>query len=159
MPTMKHVATVCFTLLLSCSAFSLPRTSLTARQANLEQVTDMLLFDVSLATFEARDAAENPPELIWEDNGCTFAPDNPLGFDFFEACDRHDFGYRNYKAQGRFTATNRERIDQNFLKDLNNQCEKEGFIAETICKGLADVYYEAVRAFGGNNTLFTQLDV
>jgi Prokaryotic phospholipase A2 len=30
------------------------------------------------------------------------------------ACQRHDFGYRNFKAQNRFTAANKLRIDDKF---------------------------------------------
>ena len=41
---------------------------------------------------------------------------------------------------------NKLRIDNNFRTDLYNQCNSESLTS--ICKGLADVYYAAVRAFG-----------
>jgi hypothetical protein len=39
------------------------------------------------------------------------------GYPFEPGCQRHDFGYRNYKAQGRFTDANKLRIDDNFLAE------------------------------------------
>jgi hypothetical protein len=62
------------------------------------------------------------------------------------SCYRHDFGYRNYKKQNRFTDANKARIDSNFKKDMLNQCKSESF--EDACEATATVYYEAVKAFG-----------
>ncbi|PHH59062.1 hypothetical protein CDD81_3827 [Ophiocordyceps australis] len=76
------------------------------------------------------------------------SPDNPFGFPFEEACQRHDFGYRNYKAEQRFTKENRKKIDSNFLKDLQNQCSTTKVVK--VCRALGKVYYWAVRAFGGS---------
>jgi len=67
------------------------------------------------------------------------------------SCYRHDFGYRNYKAQSRFTDANKLRIDNNFKSDLYNQCQSES--SPSICEGTADVYYAAVRAFGKQKAL------
>jgi hypothetical protein len=61
-------------------------------------------------------------------------------------CYRHDFGYRNFKKQARFSATSKARIDSNFKKDMFNQCAKESF--RDACEATATVYYEAVKAFG-----------
>jgi hypothetical protein len=49
---------------------------------------------------------------------------------------------RNFKAQGRFTDDNKKRIDDNFKKDLYNQCAHES--EQEVCDGIADIYYEAV---------------
>jgi hypothetical protein len=62
------------------------------------------------------------------------------------SCTRHDFAYRNYKNQSRFHHDTRKRIDKNFKKDLYQQCEIER--AEHLCKMTANIYYDAVRAFG-----------
>ncbi|KFH40954.1 hypothetical protein ACRE_083510 [Hapsidospora chrysogenum ATCC 11550] len=109
-----------------------------------EAVTDQLLFQLSLPQFIARRDAQDPPELDWSSDSCSSSPDNPFGFPFDPACKRHDFGYRNYKDQGRFTDANKLAIDDNFKADLYYQCSGEA----AACKTLADVYYAAVREFG-----------
>ncbi|KAJ4304606.1 hypothetical protein N0V90_000132 [Kalmusia sp. IMI 367209] len=110
------------------------------------QATDRLLFSTSISGFVAARNAQNPSTLDWSSDGCSSSPDNPLGFNFENSCYRHDFGYRNYKAQSRFTDPNKLKIDNNFKTDLYNQCNSESFVS--VCKSLADVYYAAVRAFG-----------
>ncbi|KAI4616928.1 hypothetical protein J4E83_006510 [Alternaria metachromatica] len=119
---------------------------LVERQGTLEQVTDSYMFDISIAEFIAnRNGKVGPPELNWESNGCTASPDNPFGFDFINSCYRHDFGYRNYKQQGRFDAM-KARTDSNFKTDMFNQCATEK--AKGPCEATATLYYEAVKAFG-----------
>ena len=120
-------------------------------------ITDELVFDVSMATFQQRRAAKDPSCCDWSSNGCSWSPDNPLGFDFEPACDRHDFGYRNFKNQNRFSEDNRLRIDNQFKSDLYNQCANENL--EGTCRGLADVYYNAVRRCGDGNCLDKRLEV
>ncbi|KAF8462006.1 prokaryotic phospholipase A2-domain-containing protein [Kalaharituber pfeilii] len=110
--------------------------------------TDRLLFEVSIKEFLDAKSRRDPSELIWDDDGCSSSPDKPLGFNFLPSCQRHDFGYRNYKNQGRFTEENRKKIDDNFKKDMYDECDKQNFIKKPICKGLAITYYNAVRAFG-----------
>ncbi|RYO85632.1 hypothetical protein DL762_002190 [Monosporascus cannonballus] len=124
-------------------ALSLP---LDIRQSpQLEAETDRLLFSVSLSEFLAARDARSPPGLDWSSDGCTSSPDNPFGFDFEPACLRHDFGYRNYKAQGRFEA-GKAAIDRKFRADLYSQCAAEG--ARAVCEATAEVYYRAVVLFG-----------
>lgn len=62
------------------------------------------------------------------------------------SCYRHDFGYRNFKKQNRFSEANKARIDSNFKTDMFNQCKSEDF--QDACEATATVYYEAVKAFG-----------
>ncbi|KAL3417176.1 hypothetical protein PVAG01_11176 [Phlyctema vagabunda] len=112
-------------------------------------VTDQLLFSVTLPTFTARRNARDPPTLDWTSDGCTTSPDNPFGFPFVPACNRHDFGYQNYRAQSRFTVSAKARIDSNFQTDLYTQCTST--TAVSTCRALADVYYAFVRAFGGDD--------
>lgn len=87
---------------------------LPSKRQDLTTVTDQLLFSVTLPTFTARRNAKNPSTLDWTSDGCTSSPDNPLGFPFVPACNRHDFGYHNYRNQARFTQSNRLKIDNNF---------------------------------------------
>lgn len=105
-------------LAIAGSALALPRdiNPLEIRQGSTA-VTDQLLFSITLPAFTARRNARDPPDLDWSSDGCSSSPDNPFGFPFTPACDRHDFGYRNYKRQSRFTESNRLRIDDNFKKE------------------------------------------
>ncbi|KAH0615354.1 uncharacterized protein H6S33_000990 [Morchella sextelata] len=111
--------------------------------------TNTFLFSVTLPVFLAAKAVGVPTTLDWTDDGCSYSPDYPAGFNFLSSCKRHDFGYRNFKAQSRFTEANRLLIDDNLKKDLYNECGTYGWVQREICEGIADVYYEAVRAFGG----------
>ncbi|KAK5075770.1 hypothetical protein LTR70_009764 [Exophiala xenobiotica] len=148
MQTMRYVAALCFALLITCNTSYPLHTSVTSRQDDLKDLTDELLYDASMMDFQARRWAKLPPELNWESNGCTDSPDELLEWDFLMSCERHDFGYRNYKEQGRFTDENRKRVDDNFLEDLYSECSVYGTVSELLCKGVADVYYHSVRAFG-----------
>jgi len=76
--------------------------------------TDNLLFRTTLGGFIQYRNAKNPSWLTWSSNGCNYSPDNPRGYPFLQACQRHDFGYRNYKNQKRFTSANRKKIDDKF---------------------------------------------
>jgi hypothetical protein len=119
-----------------------------ARQS-LNTIADSYLFSITLPAFTAKRNARDPATLDWTSDGCTSSPDNPFGFNFIPACNRHDFGYHNYRRQSRFTESAKLRIDDNFRTDLRYQCTFEG--AESVCRGLANVYYTFVRAFGGND--------
>ncbi|KAK0671730.1 prokaryotic phospholipase A2-domain-containing protein [Cercophora samala] len=112
--------------------------------------TDSYIFSLTLPQFTVRRNNRNPASLDWSSDGCSNSPDNPFGFPFTPACHRHDFGYRNFKKQSRFTDANRKRIDDKFNADLLYQCSSNGHGA--VCRALADVYYAAVRAFGGSGT-------
>jgi hypothetical protein len=155
-----------FTLLtiLSLASLALSSPTLTPRQSSLETTTDAYVFSISIAQFISNRNSKNPAELDWDSDGCSSSPDNPFGFDctspfpslsiytfnfdviVLDSCYRHDFGYRNFKAQGRFTDANKARIDSNFKNDMFNQCKSERF--GDACEATATVYYEAVKAFG-----------
>ncbi|OAX83076.1 hypothetical protein ACJ72_02564 [Emergomyces africanus] len=122
--------------------------TLTTRTETRQQATDRLLFSSTIAQFTAARKAKDPPSLNWNSDGCSKSPDKP-GFNFLPSCYRHDFGYRNYKAQDRFTRDNKKKIDKNFRSDLYNECAKEKDDGkEEACKDIADIYYWAVSAFG-----------
>ncbi|MFD8143414.1 phospholipase [Streptomyces sp. NPDC059708] len=85
----------------------------------------------------------------WSTDYCTSSPDNPFGFPFKEACARHDFGYRNYRAAGGFQA-NISRLDEAFHADLERVCARYAGGRKASCEGTAWTYYQAVRAFGAS---------
>ncbi|MFJ2033827.1 phospholipase [Streptosporangium sp. NPDC087985] len=122
-------------------------------QAQLQQKTDEFLFNVSIEVFLSNRAAQPyGDQLDWSSDGCSWAPDKPEGFNFLPSCQRHDFGYRNYKRQGRFNEDVRGKIDQNFKNDMYNVCNKYSGLESykgVICRRTADTYYAAVRGLGG----------
>lgn len=83
----------------------------------------------------------------WSTDYCSSSPDNPFGFPFSTSCARHDFGYRNYKAAGSFSA-NKDRLDSAFYEDLKRVCNGYSGATKTACNSTAWTYYQAVRAFG-----------
>ncbi|MFI7676682.1 phospholipase [Actinophytocola sp. NPDC049390] len=115
--------------------------------AQLRQVTDSYLYSYSLSSFQTvRSQRPYASQLDWSSDGCSNSPDNPFGFNFVRACYRHDFGYRNYKRQGRFTESTRLTLDNKFKSDLYTICN-----GNWACNRTADVYYAAVRQFGGGS--------
>ncbi len=93
----------------------------------------------------------------WSTDYCSTSPDQPLGFDFRLSCQRHDWGYRNYKAVGQFPA-NKSRIDDAFYYDLRTKCGTYSSWVRPACLSLAWSYYQAVRAFGSVSVSKAQLD-
>jgi hypothetical protein len=83
----------------------------------------------------------------WSTDYCSSSPDNPLGFNFSLSCYRHDFGYRNYKAMGQFSA-NKSRLDSAFYADLKRVCATYNAVVRPACYSLAWTYYQAVSVFG-----------
>lgn len=92
----------------------------------------------------------------WSTDTCSSSPDNPLGFPFANSCIRHDFGYRNYKAIGAFSA-NKARLDSMLLADLERVCARYSGVTKAACDSLAHTYYEAVHVFG--SAVVTQADL
>lgn len=90
--------------------------SISTRQ-DAEAITDQLLFKDTLPEFITRRNAKDPATLDWTSDGCSSSPDNPFGFPFVPACNRHDFGYTNYRAQDRFTKSAKAKIDTNFKNE------------------------------------------
>jgi hypothetical protein len=83
----------------------------------------------------------------WSTDYCSSSPDNPLGFDFRRPCQRHDFGYRNYKAMSQFSA-NKSRIDSSFYADMQRVCDRYSSGPQAACDSVAWTYYQAVKVFG-----------
>ncbi|PAZ12251.1 hypothetical protein CLM62_31110 [Streptomyces sp. SA15] len=95
----------------------------------------------------ANQAAWSAYAFDWSTDYCSSSPDNPFGFPFQMSCARHDFGYRNYKAAGTFSA-NKTRLDSAFYEDLKRVCAKYSGGTKTACNSTAWTYYQAVKAFG-----------
>jgi hypothetical protein len=133
--------------------------------------TDPLIFADSLAAFQSvrnKACAGDLPDcdkksgnshgkhLNWSSDGCSLPMpvkkygQNPFGWPYRKACERHDFGYRNYVEQKRCTNSpnggSRKLIDRVFLSDLRGICADVK--ARKRCNALAVVYYNAVRRFG-----------
>ncbi|MGW2174733.1 phospholipase [Streptomyces sp. NPDC001705] len=83
----------------------------------------------------------------WSTDYCSTSPDNPFGFPFKTSCARHDFGYRNYKEAGTFTA-NKSRVDSAFYADLKRVCAAYSGAQRTSCDATAWTYYQAVDKLG-----------
>jgi len=127
---------------------------------NLGVLTDQLLFHTTLKQFLWYKHPRHQlckDYLDWTDNGCSKSPDHPFGYNFHRSCMRHDFGYRNYKRQGRFRHNdpnhhyNRKRIDRQFLHDLRQECAWRDHPEREECEGLAKTYYTFVRLLGGTS--------
>jgi hypothetical protein len=115
----------------------------------------------SMARFQQQKAQASGP-YDWDDDGCSvpYVPsavaNSPAIFaSFRNACERHDFGYRNY---GRYLNSENEPglqlgpsdatkawIDHIFLADMRAVCG-----IEATCLTLARLYYEAVRLKAGS---------
>ncbi|WP_268829997.1 phospholipase A2 [Streptomyces roseoverticillatus] len=72
----------------------------------LQAYTDKPFFASSMERLQSvRNDADRTEKPDWSPDGYSWAPDRSMGFVFQPPCRRHDFGYRNYKKQGRFAAT------------------------------------------------------
>lgn len=148
--------------ILAVGASALPATSETpamVARAELESrattctksATDKLIFNVSMKSFQKARKAKNPSKCNWHSDNCSWSPDRPDGYNFIPACQRHDFGYRNTKAQKRFTKAMKKKVDDNFKKDLYNYCNGFSGIWSyngVICRRYADIYVAFVRKYG-----------
>ena len=115
------------------------------------KATDNLIFKASMKTFQNARKSKNPSKCNWSSDNCSKSPDKPDGYDFIPSCQRHDFGYRNTKAQKRFTKAMKKRIDDNFKSDLYKYCSRFSGLSSwkgVECRRLADTYHAAVRKFG-----------
>jgi hypothetical protein len=90
---------------------------------------------LSLADFVAVRAVRAGGEavadlLVWSSDGCSGSLLTPASVDAFfrDACLRHDFGYRNFRAGPRIdpSPARKQRIDTMFLADLRATCATAG---------------------------------
>jgi len=96
-------------------------------------------------------SSEGDARLDFSDDNCSAPVVGSTGFsfDFTTACERHDFGYRNYKSLGLFDEE-KGRVDQRFLADMLGHCVGRGFILRGQCRRWAYVFYAGVAGFGGH---------
>ncbi|EFY88248.1 hypothetical protein J3459_017903 [Metarhizium acridum] len=144
---MQGVFTVLTAIAATIAASPISHSNTTSR--SVTTMTDKIMFEIPLPEFTIRRDNELPNKLDWTSDGCTSSPNNPFNFPFLPACHRHDFGYANFRLQKRFTRTNKLKIDMQFRTDLYYQCQQSA--AEGVCRSLANVYYAAVRVFGGRD--------
>ena len=83
----------------------------------------------------------------WSSDLCSRVPERPFGFDFTDACRRHDFGYRNYRTA---FADHKARLDEAFRADLRRTCDGYRLAAQPFCNAIAFTYFEAVRLLPKN---------
>ena len=118
-------------------------------------VARTLVFNTSLPTFiTIADSHSRDSRLTWTTDGCSVPVVGSTGrtFDFFNACRRHDFAYRNLgKLDGGkwWTPQMRARVDAVFKKDMLTDCAKRTKTARTTCTAWAETFYRAVRTYAG----------
>ena len=112
-----------------------------------------LMFDLDLKTFSRQylSIRRTNTALDWTTDGCS-APvvgESGRSFNFRNACIRHDFGYRNYKAHGLLSTESRLRLDEQFRQDMYTLCGPKIRTFKVRCAAWAEIFYAAVRAGGG----------
>lgn len=120
--------------------------------ADLNAKTDQLILHTSLPDFMAARATNLlAPALDWTSDSCSYSADQPFNYSFVNACLRHDFGYRNYKKQNRFTDQARLALDGVFAYDLSAICATETKSTPELqsCSVLSTAYVASVRLAGG----------
>ena len=110
-------------------------------------------FDLDIASFARQrfSMRRQYPTLDWTTDGCS-APivgSEGRSFNFRTACDRHDFGYRNFKALGLFATSTRTLIDEQLHRDMNTSCDSERRTLKVRCIAWSEIFYTMVRAAGG----------
>ena len=119
-----------------------------------QTVAETLLFRSSLPAFIA--TANSPTHdvrLDWSTDGCSAPIVQSTGrsFDFYNACRRHDFGYRNmsrFKNGRVWSEALRLRIDEQLRKDMRVSCTTRDVISRTQCFTWAETFFRTVRRFG-----------
>jgi len=119
-----------------------------------QTVAETLLFRTSLPAFFA--IAQSPSHaarLDWSTDRCPAQILHSTGrsFDFYNACRRHDFGYRNmsrFKNGHVWSETLRLRIDEQLRKDMRSSCTTRDVISRTQCFAWAETFFRTVRRFG-----------
>ena len=135
----------------------LPPVALTSTQphsvmSNIDAVRH-IEFDLDITSFARQrfSLRRQYPTLDWTTDGCS-APivgSEGRSFNFRTACDRHDFGYRNFKNLGLFDTSTRTLIDEQLHRDMNKACDSQRRTFKVRCIAWSEVFYTMVRAAGG----------
>jgi hypothetical protein len=118
-------------------------------------VAKRLVFTTSLAKFVATaDSNKRDSRLTWTTDGCSVPVLGSTGrtYDFYNACRRHDFAYRNIGKldNGKWwTAEMRAKVDDVFKKDMLSDCKQRPKTSRASCTAWAETYYRAVRVYAG----------
>lgn len=112
--------------------------------------------NASMSDFQAVKRA-GPPPFDWRDDGCSVPKsinvviDNDYLKIFKKACQRHDFGYRNFGKGLRLdrTESRREWVDKKFKADMDGICDaREASDGIDACEFWAEAFFQAVRHQG-----------
>ena len=110
-------------------------------------------FDLDIATFTRQRflLRRQYPTLDWTSDGCSAPIVGSQGrsFNFRSACNRHDFGYRNFKNLGLFDTSTRTLIDEQLHRDMNTFCDSQRRTFKVRCIAWSEIFYTMVRAAGG----------
>ena len=110
-------------------------------------------FDLDIATFTRQRflLRRQYPTLDWTSDGCSAPIVGSQGrsFNFRSACNRHDFGYRNFKNLGLFDTSTRTLIDEQLNRDMNTYCDSQRRTFKVRCIAWSEIFYTMVRAAGG----------
>ena len=110
-------------------------------------------FDLDIATFTRQRSSLRRlyPTLDWTTDGCSAPVVGSEGrsFNFRSACNRHDFGYRNFKNLGLFDTSTRTLIDEQLYRDMNTYCDSQRRTLKVRCIAWSEIFYTMVRAAGG----------
>ena len=154
---------VAATTLLAASALptsGLPAHALSPPSAMDPAVVEWVTFGVDIGTFVSTRSAPFPGPYDWSSDGCSTPLPVGLGdtgrsYNFRAACQRHDFGYRNFRLLDALVGpgqwwneTTRRRIDDQFLADMLVSCAPRPWTQRTSCRAWARVYHRAVRVAG-----------
>jgi hypothetical protein len=155
-------AAVAITLLVALSSLLPPtvRAATPSDGGSIDRsVIDRLVFDTPLNRFrlERSRAKRTHRWLITVTDGCS-APivgSSGTSFNFRLACERHDLAYANYTLLARrdagveWSAELRARVDDQFQRDLQQQCTTRRHSQRLRCDAWAVVFFHAVRLAAG----------
>ncbi|MFI0417414.1 phospholipase A2 [Spongiactinospora sp. 9N601] len=125
---------------------ALPAPGAFAASALSVRETADLIMNLGYADFAEQSQAE---PFDWTTDGCTATPPRQARR-FRQACEQHDFGYRNYGRGGLALwpeEDGRKWIDSRFLTEMRAICRDRHDGADW-CRDQARVLYDAVRLFG-----------
>lgn len=152
--TLGRVQEVCMAVL--CTLIVTACLSVSASPAPpAHVVTESLVFTKPLKTFIATaDSAQRDKRLDWTTDGCSAPVIGSTGrtFNFYNACRRHDFAYRNFSRLDKGKWWNedmRARVDAVFKKDMTSDCSTRSTLIQKSCLAWVNIFYEAVRAYAG----------
>jgi len=171
---LAHLALVAVSSVLT--ALTSPTTSALPDARNDREFVEQIVFQTELAKFDrSRFMLRRQYRWFdWTSDGCSVPIVGGEGrsFNFTAACRRHDFGYRNLKlldqryncanlatgsicgvsawSYGKFwNAESRQRVDEQFNRDMLAGCAKRLRTFRVRCEAWALTYFTSVRAAGG----------